>query len=229
MKGKPRGSGREKGKGRDKYGLRPGQLAAMLIDDKAEVLRMHVRKIGLANLKEYGTLMTLLKKLRLFDQQLPSELFHWWVANLPNSPVELAILRQQDKGYEILLARRLPDDKEFPGEPWHLPGSVILPGQTIEQKLQAILNREVASATVTTPQFVTIYQHVVPGSYRQHEICLLHACLLQGEWNEAMSAKTRARFFPLNQIPENTIAIHQDYMVILRNWLRLKKGLWNVP
>lgn len=158
-------------------------------------------------------------------EKLPRSVFHSWVTNLPNSPVELGILRQGDHGYEILLAQRAPDDKEFPGEPFHWPGSVILPGQTIEQKLQAILDREVAGATVTPPLFINIYQHVVPGSYRQHEICLLFTCLLQSEWNEVMSAKTRAQFFPLDEIPENTIASHKDYCYTLRYWLGAKKAL----
>jgi ADP-ribose pyrophosphatase YjhB (NUDIX family) len=190
---------------------------------------------------------------------LPKPLFHSWVTNLPNCPVELAILRRtkisserttrttnelssDDKywlvaaadempcyrvagQYEILLAQRAPNDTEFPGEPWHWPGSVILPGQTIGQKLQAILDREVAGATVTAPQFVTIYEHVVPDSYRKHEDCFLHACLLEGEWNEEMSVKTRARFFPLNEIPENTIESHKEYCRILDEWLLIKDAM----
>lgn len=213
---------------RRKDGLVPGQLTAMIQADEADALRQQIDNIGLASWDEYGILMMLLRKLQLFGKCMPKDLFHWWVANLPNSPVELMILRNVgtvgNPQYEILLIHR--DDPEFP-DCWHTPGSVILPGETVEQKLQALLKREVEGLQVSTPQFVTLFQHRAAGTSRSHEDCFLFTCLLRDKWTKKLENLTRGKFFPIGAPPANTLPTHKEYLEQLQEWLHTKYILEN--
>ena len=148
---------------------------------------------------------------------MPKEMFHTWVKCLPNNPVELCILRRGNYGkFMVGLAHR--DDQEFP-DCYHTPGSVILPGETLHEKIGKLLKREMDGVKVTEPQLIGIYSHRGPDTTRQHEDCFLFSVKLDQEWTEELEASTKCKFFYLDQIPENTLSTHKEYIEMLKLWL----------
>ena len=81
----------------------------------------------------------LVKLLDKLEWPVTPEVFDALCVNFVTSPIELAVIRRGEKEQEVLMIYR--EDKFFNG--WHIPGSVILPGRTIELVLSALVRREV--------------------------------------------------------------------------------------
>lgn len=67
------------------------------------------------------------------------------VARLTVTPtLEAVILREGGGGVEVLLVQRSPNDASFPNM-WHVPGTVIRPGETFEASLKRMAESELGA------------------------------------------------------------------------------------
>jgi|SRR3989344_153494 len=99
---------------------------------------------------EETTLITLLEKL---TPPYPPEIFHAICQSFVTVAIELAVIRTRRNVKEIFLIER--HDADFNG--WHLPGSVILPSETVEDKVANLISSEVGDI-VNTATFIRWFE-----------------------------------------------------------------------
>lgn len=151
---------------------------------------------------------------------LPKVAFYPLVRLMPTCPVELAVL---DMCERIFLVYR--DDGEFRG--WHMPGSVILRGESQERKLQDLIAKEIEPVGLTVnapPVFVGVAETLEGPDDQSEETegrnprgyaeALLFACRVR------MAPPIYGRFFHLDDIPQATLGHHRRMMKMIGQWLQ---------
>lgn len=143
------------------------------------------------------------------------EVFNALCNNLITNPYELAVLKGRLSGNpEVLMIYR--EDNWYKG--WHIPGTVMLPGDTEESAFRRLVTKEVGG-DVTTAEFVDRMHFKAGNGYgenpRGQEISLLFTCDLVGE-----VYSRRGKFFPLNKIPKNTLTSHVALIERVRRWIQ---------
>ncbi len=139
------------------------------------------------------------------------EVFNEWCANFSIGTAEIALFRinPKTKEKEVFLTYR--KDRFFDG--WHFPGSVILPGKTVQDTLNKVIKSELGSMQMTEPKYLTWFERVKgrDKEVRGQELSIFHVASTSAEDGETETAK----FFALNNIPENLILEHRvviDYL-----------------
>lgn len=140
------------------------------------------------------------------------EVFNTLCGTIITNPIELAVLRQTENETDVLMIER--HDKFFDG--WHIPGTVVCPGDTEESALKRLIEKEVG-ATVSRPRFID-RMHFPKGTGegenpRGQEISLLFVCEIGGEY------KGPGKFFPVGNIPETTLTSHKVLIDRVRRYL----------
>ena len=134
---------------------------------------------------------------------LSRDLFNAWCGSFVVPCVEIALLRNGEKGREIFLIYR--HDEFFKG--WHIPGSVIQPGQTIAVMLKKVADNELQHAQLR-PQFLSWFEHMkgnAPNeSARGHVISLVFV----SEVPESLIESEIEKFFPLTDVPGDLLPEH---------------------
>lgn len=142
-------------------------------------------------------LVTLLRELKW---PLDPKVFGTLLNKTVSVPIELAVLNDRD---EVLMFYR--KDDEYDGN--HIPGSVLRDTDTVGGVLTRLRNGEVVGGNVTEPIFIgwaEIPKGTGPGENpTRHEISLVFLCRLVGEY------KGSGKFYPLDQLPENTLSHHR--------------------
>lgn len=151
---------------------------------------------------ESGELIRLLDKM---ERPYPQDLFFAICRNTIACPVDIAALTCDGK---VLLFRRPASDPFFAGL-WALPGTVQLPGDSIEDALDRLLHKEeLTGVSHTSPAFVfngSAKYGVGPNeSHRGQEESRVHMV-----WVNENDYSGEGRFFPLNKIPEDTYGPHR--------------------
>lgn len=140
------------------------------------------------------------------------EIFHGLLSATTSSPVELAVF---DREGRILLFYR--KDWEYDGE--HMCGSVNRDKDTVQRTLDRIVRSEVVGGSVTPPidlGWMEISKGTGEGENpTRHEISLLHACYLVGEYAGP------GKFYDPKNLPANTLTHHKAIIAeILRRLAR---------
>src|SRR3989344_6237253 len=160
---------------------------------------------------ETARIVEALKVLGTKGFPVPSEIFDAWCGACIVTSIELSVLRNTTKHPEVLMIYR--KDKFFHG--WHVPGTIILPGDTEESAMARLLQREVG-VTVTPPQFVD-RGHVPMGNGpyenpRGQEVGNAFVCYLIGAY------AGKGSFFPLFSPPEDTLGHHKLILKKIACW-----------
>lgn len=155
---------------------------------------------------------SLVDLLRRVQWPVKSDIFKAIANKLVTTPIELAVL---DSDNRVLMFYR--KDDEYDG--CHLPGTVLRDNENVLTAIKRLLQSEVVGGKVTPPislGWVEITKGNGSGQNpTRHEISLLHVCWLtdpyQGKGGE---------FFPIDQLPKNTLPHHR----ILLNEIMVRLG-----
>lgn len=163
---------------------------------------------------------------------MPPQLFHPLVSKMLNLVIErITLVKRSDGRWAVALAYR--EDYEFTGH--HVPGSVFRTGQSTADKCREIEARELNGVTASRGDMhIGTYEHIVPlaeigkpGSHsRIHEYCLIYARVLDGEWSPELEERVGCTFFPIDEIPSDTLLEHKQYIqFILKPWIAAQELL----
>ncbi len=169
-----------------------------------DILLHDVQKRANEPLSEQEIELTALLMRRVrFDPYCPQAIFLAWEGTFYNKAVELAVLRTGQTGDEILLTRRLSTDPFYPGQ-WHMPGSVVIPGNNTERTLVGLMERELGSR-VGFPTFVHEFEFLRYERPRGQGFCNLYKVMVGYRASKSISHGT---FFPINHLPEPMVEHH---------------------
>ncbi len=125
---------------------------------------------------------------------------------VPMLAVELVFLRNNRS--EILLTKRPPDDKYWPGQ-WHVPGGYLWRRESIRKAIHRVGETELGVS-------VSEYFFLGPLEFetelenpRNHTVSHVYVCSLA-------EPSTEGEYFPLNAIPENLIEMHRKIITLVR-------------
>lgn len=173
--------------------------------------------IGL-NDDEKTQLLTLLRRMKNTDIRGP--IWHTLVTKFPTIAFELIVLDDQNR---VLLIHR--DDEEFP-DCWHHPGSVWNDWETLPERLEKLVKGEIikgAGIEITKPEsigWLAVYRgddKVGALSNPTRNFCaLVQLAYLKSEF----TPKEGVGFFPLNDLPENTLACHRYIISRVEEYLK---------
>ena len=164
---------------------------------------------------EIVQLVTLLKKM---EWPIDSRVFRVLCNKTVSVPIELAVLNSRD---EILMFYR--KDEEYDG--YHIPGTVIQDTDSVQAALQRLLQNEVISGDehISSPKYINWMEIPKGNDHGQnptrHEISLIYACWLNGPYKGK-----DGEFYPLDDLPENTLSHHRVLISEVQRWL--SKNPW---
>jgi hypothetical protein len=164
---------------------------------------------------ENHQLAELLKKL---SWPVDSKVFDALCENFSVTPVELAVMRKSLCGPEVFMVYR--NDKFFRG--WHITGSIVVPGRTTDDVLRDIVSREVG-ISFAEPHFSFVrFRQFMKGSgpnqsRRGQEVSLIHILFLPDDTDVSLDGERG--FFPLNNLPRDTLQHHKVVLADVREYL----------
>jgi ADP-ribose pyrophosphatase YjhB (NUDIX family) len=166
---------------------------------------------------EIKTFIELIKKLQW---PVSPDIFDALCEALIMCPIELAVIRNGNKGPELLLHHRVKD-KYFDGTTWHMPGTIMKPGQTPETAFAALIEREVGKVT-TEPEYIGTYD--IPKGVGFGECARgqerSRFFVVRISQNDTINLNETKKFVPLSEITDDLlISNHQLYVRELRSYL----------
>lgn len=170
--------------------------------------------------KESRALSRLLARVRQSGFPVPQIVFEGMCETFITCPIELAILRSTEDGPEVLLIRR-EKDKYFPGDTWHMPGSVVLPGSDGPKTLAKLIDREVGNVS-GEPICVGTYDVMKGDQYGQcvrgQEVSRLYALWVTS--SDEIKESEDARFFRISEVQDPILLTeHQMLLNEIRTWI----------
>lgn len=159
----------------------------------------------------------LLAKLRENGWPIPPEAFHAVCETFITNPVELALTREGEHGAEIFLTHR--SDEYFTG--WHIPGTVLRPGENAEQALKRLIEHEIG-AVVSAPALVRAYDRMKGSGEGECPRGQEVARVYHARFTERHTVKENdaARFFLLDGDMSEVIPLHRPLIQFLQETLR---------
>ena len=111
---------------------------------------------------------------------------------------------------EVHLVQRSLTDTAYPGQ-WHCPGSIMRPGESVEDVMKRLSEREFAGK-ILSYRFIENFNH--PTEARGHFFSLLYLCHLQE--GECLWGK----WFSVHDLPEKTVGHHRSEVIprVARNY-----------
>lgn len=158
--------------------------------------------------------------IRKLSWPVPKVVFDALCEKLIMCPLELAVLEERDDGLSLLLHHR-EQDAYYDGTTWHMPGTILRPGETAETGLVRLIASEVGSLR-GTPEFFGCYD-VLKGteagtSERGQVMSRLFTVRIASD--DVVSLDDGKKFFPLASIEEKMlINDHKLYVRLLRERL----------
>ena len=146
---------------------------------------------------------------------LPEILFLIGTYFFPQVNVELVII--VDK--KLLLTWR---DDDFGNVGWHLPGGIIRPNETIQQRIDQVLKYEAKisksnDCAVEYLELREIFSKIKPA-IRSHFISLVYLVQCDKENAQIDNLESHIKYF--DQIPENLIENHKVYADLMQSYMR---------
>lgn len=132
-----------------------------------------------------------------------TELFNALARITVSVAIEAVCLRysSDSKKVEVYMIQRSPDDTAYPGE-WHCPGSVMRPGESFEDVLERLAQKEFKANLVSTRFVANINPSALEPEARGHFLSIVYLCILQEK--EGL----RGRWFSVDELPEKTVESH---------------------
>lgn len=165
------------------------------------------------NEKEKKELVILLEKVE--STEIKGDIWHQLVKKFITVPIELCIL---DDDNRIFMVYR--KDREFDG--YHMPGSVVNDWETVEEAKARLVKGEIndgAGIEITEPISIGWLDSPKDAGPAEpsprHGVLLLHIAYFHGTF----SPREGMGFFPLDNIPENTLGCHKFLVTFLRKYL----------
>lgn len=138
-------------------------------------------------------------------QPYGTALFNALARLMPIDGLEAVCLRRAlNDDIEVYLVQRALDDKDYPGQPWHCPGSILRTGETFENVFTRLEVMEFGCRLLTKRQVVALNN---PEEPRGHAVSLVHLCTME----DGMVG--HGRWFPVDALPEPTIPWHRDQVI----------------
>lgn len=160
------------------------------------------------------------KLLEKAEWPLSRETFFAFCAMNIVASLDLALIRRRNASVEVLLTLR-PSDDPFFGDLWHIPGGVIMPGETALSTMEKrVMQSEVGVNLLRAPEFL-MARDILMGppslntSPRGQEAFRLFQYVLQ-ECDAEIEVSETKRFFRLDEIPASFV--HHQLPNI--DWLR---------
>lgn len=142
--------------------------------------------------------------LQLVDPQKPygKELFDALARVTVSVTVEAVCMRRNASTsvLEVLMTRRSPD--EAYAHEWHCPGSVIRPGEEIEDVFNR-LGKEEFGAEIISKEFIGNYNNV--KEVRGHFFGVIYFCTVKGN--------SKGSWYPVDKLPPDTVIQHRDLVI----------------
>ena len=133
---------------------------------------------------------------------------------LPFVPFELAVVREIGHRTHILMWHR--NDEHYCG--WHMPGGYILLGENDQQVVERVLTKEVG-LKLRSWEFIRCFNtRPETGWVPNHQMAKFYHCIAEGE-------PSTGQFFPVDHLPERTLAHHIRYVEHLRAFLLRRKTM----
>lgn len=165
------------------------------------------------NQDEKNVLAELLEKAENKDIRGP--VWHALVKKFPTVPIELMVFNDKK---EVFLVYR--DDAEFTG--WHHPGSCWNDWETLPERRQKLVDGEIikdAGIKITEPisiGWMGVYRGDGPDENGSRNACsLIHMAHLASEF----TPKQGYGFFPLDNLPEDTLGCHKYILRRVKQYL----------
>jgi ADP-ribose pyrophosphatase YjhB (NUDIX family) len=134
-----------------------------------------------------------------------TQVFESFFPILPMVPSELAVVRKIDDADSVLMWHR--SDEHYTG--WHMPGGYLLLGESDEKWVRRVLKKEADLALTHFYQIRTFNTRPETGWVPNHQMAHFFWCETEGE-------PTSGKFFPLTDLPEDTLGHHKQYIECLR-------------
>lgn len=148
--------------------------------------------------------------LKVVDPKKPygTELFNALARVTVSIAIEAVCFRSNSytKRLEVYLTQRSQDDIAYPGQ-WHCPGSVLWPGETVEDVFERLRMGEFGGNPLS-PRFVANVNN--PSEARGHFFSVVYLCDLKQKWGLIGS---KGKWFPVDKIPENTVKGHRKRII----------------
>jgi ADP-ribose pyrophosphatase YjhB (NUDIX family) len=153
--------------------------------------------------EERETYLRLQKKVG--NRRTGTDVFESFFQILPMIPCELAVLRQMEGIDHVLMWHR----KDAHYEGWHMPGGYLFLGETFEEWVKRVISKETGMTLRSFFQMRTFNTRPETGWVPNHQVAHFFRCVTEGE-------PSRGQFFPLTQIPEDTLGHHKKFVEVLR-------------
>ncbi len=138
-------------------------------------------------------------------QPYGTELFNALARVVPFMGLEAVCLRCAPNGnIEVYLVQRALDDKDYPGQPWHAPGSILRTDETFDNVFARLEIREFGCCLLTKCQVVVLNN---PEEPRGHAVSLVHLCIMED------GVVGHGSWFPVDALPKPTIPWHRDHVI----------------
>ncbi len=188
------------------------------------------------SVEEWGVLERLMRRV---TWPVQPGVFDAWCEKFITAPIELAVVRPGEKGWEVFMFLRPDSDPYFAGG-LHMAGSVVLPGRNSSTVLPALVKREVGielAALANKPEFighpVEFMKGTGPGQCaRGQEASYLFVLRLTAEEAAKVPMKEDRAFYLIDNPPANTLPHHvvmidmvRKHLATGRAWLETHEDL----
>jgi ADP-ribose pyrophosphatase YjhB (NUDIX family) len=139
---------------------------------------------------------------------LPEDVFLFVSRLTPLVNVDLLI---RDENGRALLSWR---DDTYAGTGWHLPGGIIRYRESIESRIQKVIETEIGTKVEFDPTPIAINQIFCTHETRGHFIAFLINCSLSGTFapkNKGLTKTDAGYLMWHNSYPKNMIPVHEIY------------------
>lgn len=150
--------------------------------------------------KEEQQLVALMEKVEF---PLSEDVFLAWASNFTTSAVELIACKGEGADTKVFLTYR--EDVYFKG--WHIPGTVLLPGESVENALARIEAKELF-AEVKDQTFFSWFERKKGTGYGQSPRGQELVLVFKGVASNKIQETDTAKFFLLSQLPPDLLSEH---------------------
>lgn len=154
-------------------------------------------------------------------QRTGTEIFESFFPILPFVPSEQAIVRIINNEPHVLMWYR--SDPNYTG--YHMPGGYLLKGENNFEWCARVLKKETGLGLQKIELIRTFNTRPETGWVPNQQMAHFWLCTVEGE-------PTRGQFFPVTQLPEDTLGHHKKYVEYLRAFFLRREtmkrnGIWN--
>ena len=175
-------------------------------------------------------LAELLQELADDNLFVPEVAWSAWQVVAPHAYNEIVIPRLGDNDTrQYLLTRRAADDPEFPGQPWHIPGSRWKPWRRHPKTRERIPvpQADACAEAARSEQLGRIQFMKEVGTHYwdtfSYRYPISHICLCRSL--DPIDETDDVRFFSLGNLPDNIIKPHDEFLALCDKALGLA-SIW---